>query len=95
MRDIRVDLDVDDADCRLDTVIMIRSFDPNARVETRTGNRWDEIAIDGDVRICDRTRLITIATEGNIPGRLLIGPRLSRHPRLPTTFPGFVVGLSK
>jgi hypothetical protein len=95
MRDIRIDLDVDDVDCRLDTVIMIRSFDPSARVERRTGNRWDNIAIDGDVRICDRTKLIDVATEGKVPGRLLLGPRLSRHPRLPATFPGFVVASLK
>jgi hypothetical protein len=91
MRDIAIDLDVEDADCRLDTVVMIRSFDPNARVERRTTNRWDQIALDGHVRICDGTKLIEVASEGTVPGRLLIGPRLARHPRLPDKFPGFLV----
>jgi Pectate lyase superfamily protein len=91
MRDIRIDLDLDDADCRLDTVFMIRSFDPQARVERETANRWDEVALDGDVKICDRTKLLEIASIGRAPGRLSIGPRLKRNPRLPKVFPGFTV----
>lgn len=91
MRDIKLDLDVDDADCRLDRVILIRSFDPQARVERQTDNRWDDIAIDGDVRICDKTKLIDIVTVGKVPGRLQIGARLSKHPGLPARFPGFVI----
>jgi hypothetical protein len=95
MRDIQIELDVDDADCRLDTVLLIRSFDPKARVERETGNRWENIAIEGDVRICDRTKLVDIATVSRTPGKLAIGPRLLRNPRLPKTFAGFVVATAK
>ena len=91
MRDIRVDVDVDDADCRLDTVFLIRSFDPRARVERETGNRWDNIALDGQVRVCDRTKVLDIVSVSRAPGRITIGPRLARHPRLPKNLPGFVI----
>ncbi|MGZ5094441.1 MAG: twin-arginine translocation signal domain-containing protein [Burkholderiales bacterium] len=91
MRDIQIELDVDDVDCRLDTVVLIRSFDPQARVEHETGNRWDNIAFEGDVRICDRTKLLDIVSVNRTPGRLAIGPRLARNPRLPKTYPGFVL----
>lgn len=91
IRNIALDLDVDDVDCRLDTVVLIRSFDPKFNWEAQTHNRWDNISIDGDVRICAKTKLIDIATVGKTPGRLTIGPRLSRNPRLPASFPGFVV----
>ena len=91
MRDIRIELDVDDVDCRLDTVLLIRSFTPKARVERQTGNRWDDIAIDGDVHICDRTKLLDIVSVSRTPGRLSIGPRLMHNPRLPRNLPGFVL----
>jgi hypothetical protein len=91
MRNIAIDLDADDIDCRLATVFLIRSFTHKASVERQTGNRWDAITLDGDVRICDRTRLIDIVTEGRTPGTLTLGPRLSRNPRLPQRFPGFTV----
>ena len=94
MRDIDLKLDVDDVDCRLDTVVLIRSFDRNATYEKQTRNRWDEIAIDGEVRICDKTKLLDIATVGAVPGTLRIGKALARNPRLPSSFPGFrVVGV--
>ena len=91
MRDIQIDVDVDDADCRLDTVLLIRSFDPRARVERETGNRWDNIVLDGQVRVCDRTKVLDIVSTSRTPGRIAIGPRLARHPRLPKNLPGFVV----
>ena len=89
MRDIDLKLDVDDVDCRLDTVVLIRSFDPRASYEKTTANRWDEIAIDGEVRICDKTKLLDIATVAAVPGTLRIGKTLARNPRLPRSFPGF------
>lgn len=89
IRDIEVDLDVDDVDCKLDSVVLIRSFDPRANVETRTGNRWDRIAIDGEVRVCERTRLVEVATVSRTPGTMRIGRRLGGHPRLPQRLPGF------
>ena len=95
MRDIQIDLDVDDADCRLDTVLLIRSFDPKAKVERETGNRWDRIAIDGEVRICERTKLVDIVSVSRTPGRISIGPRLLRNPRLPKILPGFVSATAK
>jgi hypothetical protein len=95
MRDIRIELDVADADCRLDRVVLIRSFDPQAHVEHETANRWDNIALDGDVQICDRTKLLDIVTRGRTPGRLSIGPRLAINPRLPKTFPGFSISPSR
>jgi hypothetical protein len=91
IRDIVLDLDIDDVDCRLNTAILMRSFDPQERHETHTQNRWDNITIDGDVRICDATKLIEVTTVGKAPGRLIFGPRLSRNPRLPRSIPGFVV----
>jgi hypothetical protein len=91
MRDIQVNVDVEDADCRLDTVLLIRSFDPRSRVERQTGNRWDNITLDGNVNVCDRTKVLDIVSVSRTPGRLRIGPRLLLHPRLPKTLPGFVV----
>lgn len=91
IRDVAIRLDVDDVDCRLDTVVLIRSFDPRARYEKQTQNRWDGIALDGTVRICDKTRLIDVASVGRTPGSLRIGPALAKHPRLPRSFPGFNV----
>lgn len=88
---VALDLDIDDVDCRLDTAILIRSFTPGARQESETRNRWDNISIDGDIRICHRTKLLEIATVGQTTGRLHIGRRLWTNPRLPRTFPGFHV----
>ena len=91
MRQIDIQLDVDDVDCKLDSVVLIRSFDPKAKYEKQTQNRWEDIALDGDVRICGETKLIDIATVGATPGRLRIGGRLAKNPRLPRSFPGFQV----
>ena len=89
--DVSLDLDIDDVDCRLNTAILIRSFTPNERHERETSNRWDNIVIDGEVRICERTKLLEIATVGKTPGKLHIGGRLWKNPRLPASFPGFNV----
>jgi hypothetical protein len=91
IRQIDLQLDIDDVDCRLDAVVLIRSFDPRGSHERQTQNRWDDITIDGEVRICDKTKLIDVATVGNTPGNLRIGARLARNPRLPRQFPGFNV----
>ena len=91
MRNISVDLTLTDADCRLDTVFLIRSFDPQARVERETNNRWDDIFLDGDLRACERTKILDIATVGRATGRLSIGPRLMKNRRLPKAFPGFAL----
>jgi hypothetical protein len=94
IRQIDLQLDIDDVDCRLDTVVLIRSFTHGAVYERQTNNRWDDIAIDGEVRICDKTKLIDIATVGKTPGNLRIGSRLAKNPRMPRSFPGFrVTGL--
>lgn len=94
IRDVTLDLDIDDADCRLSTAILVRSFTPGERYERETSNRWDNISIDGDVRICERTKLLDIATVGKRTGRLHIGSRLWKNPRLPKSFPGFEVSHS-
>ena len=91
IRQIDLQLDVADADCRLDSVVLIRSFSPAAKHEKQTQNRWDEISIDGDVHVCERTRLLEIASVGVMPGTLRIGPKLARSARLPRSFPGFRV----
>jgi hypothetical protein len=91
MRNIRLDLDIDDVDCALNTAILIRSFDRRAQQESVTTNRWENIYIDGDVKICDKTKLIDIATTPRTNGTLQIGPKLARNPRLPWRFPGFDV----
>lgn len=91
IRDIAIDLDVDDADCALDRVVLVRSFDPNAKYERQTQNRWDNIFIDGNVHVCDSTKLIDVLTISKTPGHLNIGSRLARHPRLPSSIPGFIV----
>lgn len=95
IRNISLDIDIDDADCHLDAAILIRSFDRNRRTESVTNRRWDAISIDGDIRICDKTKLFDIETASRTPGTLQIGPRLARHPRLPRTFPGFNVSVVK
>ena len=52
-------------------------------------------AMTGDgpipVGVSDATKLFEITTVGKVPGRLIIGPRLARNPRLPRSFPGFAV----
>jgi hypothetical protein len=94
IRDIVLQLDVDDADCKLDSVVLIRSFAPSARYEAHTQNRWDNVSIDGDVKLCGSTKLIDVATTAARPGLLRIGPKLAANPRLPRNFPGFnVVGI--
>lgn len=95
IRNVSLDLDIDDVDCRLDAAILIRSFDRNRRTESISNRRWDAISIDGDVRICDRTKLFDIDTISRTPGTLHIGPRLARHPRLPRSFPGFNVSMAR
>ena len=95
LRNIALDLDVDDVDCRLDTAILFRAMDRNRRLERTTNRRWDTISLDGDIRICDRTRLFELASASSVPSTLLIGPRLARHPRLPATFPGFRVEIAR
>jgi hypothetical protein len=89
IRNVRLDLDIDDVNCTLNTAILIRSFDPRAHAETTTTNRWDDINIDGEIHICEKTKLIEIATVARNPGKLHIGPRLAKNPRLPRSFPGF------
>ena len=91
LRNIRVDLDVDDVDCQLDSAIMFRVHDRNERVERQSNRRWEAISIDGNVRICDTTKLIEFRGASRTPGTVFIGPRLARHPRLPKSFPGFAV----
>jgi len=89
LRNINVDLDVDDVDCRLDSAIMFRAQDRNERLERQTNRRWESIMIDGDIRICEKTDLFDFRSVARTPGTLIIGPRLARHPRLPRSFPGF------
>lgn len=91
IRNITLELDIDDADCRLDSAILMRSLTPAGRTEAETTSRWDNISIDGDVRICDKTKLIEIETAGRTPGRLHLGEKLSKHPGLPRNFKGFTV----
>jgi hypothetical protein len=95
MRNIVLDLDVDDVDCRLDTAIMLRAMDRNRRVERKTTRRWDTISLDGDIRICDRTKLFELTSVSTPPSSLRIGPTLARHPRLPSSFPGFAVEIAR
>jgi hypothetical protein len=89
IRGIDAWLDVDDADCKLDRVVLISSLDRDGRIQKHTTNRWDDIALDGNVRICDQTKLIDIMSVAATPGTLRIGAALARNPRLPASFPGF------
>jgi hypothetical protein len=94
IRDIDLRLDIDDVDCRLETVVLIRSLDQKGNTEKRTRNRWDNIGLDGTVRACASTKLIDIPTLAATPGTLRIGRTLAANPRLPRAFPGFhVTGL--
>jgi hypothetical protein len=88
---VAIDLDVADVDCKLDALVMMRSFDARGRFERQTDNRWDDITLDGTVKVCDGTKLIHVSSVGRTAGRMLIGPRLAAHPRLPSSIPGFVV----
>jgi hypothetical protein len=91
LRNIKVDLDVDDVDCHLDAAIMFRALDRNELLERQTNRRWEGISIDGDVRICKSTSLFDFRSVGKVPGTVYIGPRLARHPKLPRAFPGYAV----
>ena len=94
LRNIRVELDVDDVDCQLDSAIMFRVHDRNNNVERQSSRRWEAISIDGNVRICEKTRLLEFRGASRIPGTIIIGSRLARHPKLPKSFPGFSVQLT-
>jgi hypothetical protein len=94
-RNIALDLDVDDVDCRLDTAILFRAMDQNKKIERTTTRRWEGISLDGEIRICDRTKLIELTSVSERPSTLRIGPRLARHPRLPSSFPGFNVEIAR
>ena len=94
-RNVAVELDVDDVDCKLDTAILFRGLDGNKRVARTSSGRWEAISLDGDVRICDRTKLIELTSVSSTPSTLKIGPRLARHPRLPGSFPGFNVDIER
>jgi hypothetical protein len=92
---ISLSLDFDDADCRLEAAVLFRSLTPDAKIERRTTNRWDEISIDGNVRICDRTKLIGVISIPDTAGRISIGPGLAHHPQLSRTLAGFTVTQSR
>ena len=89
IRNIVLDLDIDDVDCRLDAAISFRALDEKRNIERLTNRQWQDIRIDGDIRICPETKLFDFPSVSRTPGRLFIGPRLARNPRLPRTFPGF------
>lgn len=89
LRNIRVDVDIDDVDCGLDTVFLFRARDKARNTEQSTTRRWEAISLDGDVKICDKTKLFEWESVAKTPGTLFIGPRLARNPRLPRSFPGF------
>ena len=89
IRNIKIDADIDDVNCGLNAAIQFRAMDRNRRTERVTDRRWDAISLDGDIRICDLTKLIYFESVNRTPGRIEIGPRLARHPRLPKSFPGF------
>ena len=91
IRDLTIELDVAEADCGLDAVVMMRAFDSRAQFQRSTSNRWDRISIDGNVHICEKTKLFEVPTVARTPGTLTIGPRLAAHRRLPASIPGFVV----
>jgi hypothetical protein len=91
IRQIDLQLDIDDVDCRLETAVLIRSLDQRGTPERQTQSRWDDIAIEGEIRICEKTKLLEIYTVGKVPGSLRIGRTLAKNPRLPRSFPGFNV----
>ena len=95
LRNIRIEADIDDVDCRLDAAILFRARDRNRKTEAVTARRWEAISIDGDIRICDKTKLFDFESVSKTPGTLQIGPRLARHPRLPKNFPGFNVNVAR
>lgn len=89
IRNVSIDADVDDADCRVFAAMQFRAMTRDRRVESVTDRRWDAITLDGDWRICERTKLIYQESVNRTPGTLTIGPRLARHPQLQRSFPGF------
>jgi polygalacturonase len=95
IRNVSIDADVDDADCRVFAAIQFRAMTRSRQVEAVTDRRWDAITLDGDLRICERTKLIYQESINRTPGTLTIGPRLARHPQLPKSFPGFRVTVAR
>ena len=89
IRNIQIEADIDDVNCSLNAAIQFRAMNPTRHIERVTDRRWDSISLDGDIRICDLTKLIYFESVNRTPGRIEIGPRLARHPRLPKSFPGF------
>ena len=76
LRNIRIDADVDDADCRLHAAIMFRSLDRNRNGEAVTARRWEAINLDGDIWI-HQTQLFRFESIPKTPGTLQID-RVSR-----------------
>lgn len=95
IRNITLDLDIDDVDCKLDAAISFRAMDARHNTEKVTNRQWQDIRIDGQVRICDKTKLFDIQSVSRTPGALYIGPSLARNPRLPRTFPGFIAEIAR
>jgi hypothetical protein len=89
IRNVSLELDIDDVDCKLEAAIAFRALDQKYNEERITDRQWQNIRIDGDIRICDQTKLFDFRSASRTPGSLYIGPRLARNPRLPRSFPGF------
>ncbi|MDB5903784.1 MAG: hypothetical protein JWM26_2662 [Betaproteobacteria bacterium] len=89
IRNVALELDIDDIDCRLEAAIAFRALDAKRNEERITTRQWQNIRIDGDIRICEQTKLFDFRSASRTPGILTIGPRLARNPRLPRSFPGF------
>jgi len=53
------------------------------------------ISLDGEIRMCNRTKVIELTSVNEIPDTLRMSPRLALHPQLPRRFPGFDVEIAR
>jgi len=80
IRDIRMELDVADADCALNTVILIRAFTPQSKVLTTTASQWRNLDFQGRVEYCSSsTQLLTIGSQPQQPGIISMSAPMLRQ----------------
>jgi hypothetical protein len=80
IRDIRIDLDIADADCRLNNIVLLRAFTPDGEVLPKTHSQWRNIEIKGQANYCNgATRLLTVGSQPGDPGTIAMSEALLKQ----------------
>ena len=77
IRDIRMDLDIADADCRLKNIVSMRAFTPDGKLVPRTLSQWQNLQFQGQAHYCNSaTRLLTVGSQSRDPGTIAMSEAL-------------------